>query len=366
MFCFLVFIVLAGLVNAIIYKNMILVIFTVLNAVKVNVSLIFVSLWIAYTAVEKRYSFQELVRCYVYAGVIQSVFVILSYFSITIRDFLNQVMVANVRYEKIANLTASAKGLRCFGFAANLFDTFGCAMSILAILALYEAFAGSKKFFIYFLMIAFSAVVNARTSMVLIFAGVIAFLIFNLVKNASQKNLRKMLLFAAVLAVFACSAAAYILYSSESQTGSWLRSGMESMISLLRGRKIDTEYAGIHTNYFGILFERFLFIPDTIYGLLFGTGMYPSDVAGKGSDVGYIQHIWRYGLTGTMMQYSFYLYCMNQSEKITAKIYPGIVSVMGIMTALFLIKSEGLGYGMPMIILIPILFASFTLLNNES
>ena len=346
-----------GAVNSVISSLGRLVIVNICREIILYIAVMVVAVFIAYITLRGFYSFEGLLKAYVYCGVMQSILSIFSYFIPKIRNFLNAVMVANVRYENIARLTYNSNGLRCYGFASTLFDTFGCAMSLMAIIALYLAIAGKRIFYLYFGMISLSAFMNTRTSLVLITMGFFLVLFLNIKNQLSLKKFIKLAELGTGVFIISVIALRYINSYSTSLTSEWIKSGIESIRMLLFDRTIDRTWRGANTSYFGILFDKFLFLPDDFLSVLFGTGLPPINAAGRGSDVAYVQHIWKYGIVGAGIQYLMYMYAIRQGDRGLDIKYKGLISCLGIMIFIFLIKSEGLSYGMPGLILLPLIFS---------
>lgn len=346
-----------GALNSVISSQGKLVIVNIFREIILYIAIMAVAVFISYITLRGSYSFEGLLKAYVYCGVMQSILSISSYFIPKIRNFLNAVMVANVRYENIARLTYNSNGLRCYGFASTLFDTFGCAMSLMAIIALYLAIAGKKIFYLYFGMISLSAFMNTRTSLVLITIGFFLVLFLNIKNQMTLKKFIQLTGLGISIFIISIIALRYINRYSTSLTSEWIKSGIESIKMLLLDRKIDRTWRGANTSYFGILFDKFLFLPDDFFSVLFGTGLSPINAAGRGSDVAYVQHVWKYGIVGAGIQYFMYIYAIRQGDWELEKKYKGMISCLGIMIFIFLIKSEGLSYGMPGLILLPLIFS---------
>lgn len=361
---FLTYAVIMGMAALTVHMQGRIIVMNVIRCAGVNICMFLTAFLIAGLAVKNNYSVQELIDAYIYCGVIQAVISMVSYVSTDVSDYLNAVMVSNIRHENIASLVYNSKGVRCYGFAANLFDTFGCAMSMIAILALAAALSGRKMFLIYFGVITFSAVINSRTSMVLISAGIFVLLIQKIRKKMSAKMLVRILFFFTAFFAVVFLFFIYIGNNTSSMSAEWIKSGADAIVSLILHQSVDQEFRGANTNYFAIAFDRFFFLPDNLLSVLFGTGMLPGEVAGevagRGSDVAYIRHIWQFGITGSLIQYSMYIFVIWKSRRMWKNIYKGLPVCLGVMLFVYLIKNEGLGYGMPTLIVMPVLFTAFS------
>jgi len=323
-----------------------------------NVSIVLVSLFVVYLFNKEHSNIYELFQCYVYAGVIQSILGIASFFIPKAKEFFNSLAAINSNsvFIREAMLNSSHRN---FGFASQLYDNFGFAMSIIAILALICGLRERKINYLFFIMISFVAIINARTSIILIGISVILLLIRS---NQPYKDFLRNITILVLLIYIAV-----IFYSnfdfSMSQTTKWLKTGIDEMLSLVMNNQ--------RVGYFNVLFNKFIFFPESIFELVIGTGMLPSDLVGRGTDVGYVQNIWQYGILGSSLIIYFYAYAFKKwIAKATdySKLFAVLLCVMMVM---YMIKLNCFGYGQAATIYMPImLYALYTeyqegLIKNE-
>ena len=353
---FFIYLLFASLTYAIFYSGIFSIYRNIMRTIGLTICLFIVSSLLNSVFVKKRFDLDMILEAYVCCGLIQGVISLLSFFVPKVRILLNGIMVRNVTHENIAFLTQASNGLRSFGFAANLFDVFGCTMSLIAIIAFHLALNKSIKYFLHFLVISFSGIVNSRTSIVLIGVGIII-LLLNSLSYLSRKKLGSMI----VLSVLLISMVGYgwhRLSISNSMSSIWIKSGIESIANLAFKRQIDRTQQGITANYFGKVIDDFLFVPFDSYGMIFGTGHYPSELIEKSSDVVYIQNIWLYGLIGSVLLYMAYYVLFKETLHVSTRIYKGMVVSFATVVFLFLVKNDCLGYSMPMLVIMPILLFS--------
>jgi len=294
----------------------------------------------------------------VYAGVIQSVLGITSCFFPRVKEYFNSLMAINSNSEIIRESVLNAD-FRNFGLASQLYDNFGFAMSIIAILALICGLKGKKVNYLFFAMIVFVAIINARTSIILI--GISVFLLL-IRSNQPYKNILRNVIILVSIFFFAT-----IFYKNFdftiSQTTIWLKTGIDEMLSLV----LNNQKVG----YFDKLFNEFIFFPNSIFEIVIGTGMLPSDLVKRGTDVGYVQNIWQYGILGSSLIIYFYAYAFKKWIAKATDYSKLFAILLCVMMAIYMIKLNCFGYGQAATIYMPImLYALYTeyhedLIKNE-
>lgn len=304
------------------------------------VSTFFVSFFLCRVIFKRGGTFQTLTDMIVYAGVMESMFGIAAFFRPDIKSLLNNITIANTRSEKIAAAVENAF-FRNYGIASTLFDSFGFAMSIIALLALFKAVSGKSVHYIYFLMITFAACINTRTSMVLIAVGSAIIILGKGARNFKAVMGKIVFLLAAVALLVL---AGYYLNSGDANA-IWLSSGLDEIKNL---------FSGSHklTGTFEYLYNE-IYIPDHPIVLIFGSGLTPDQAIYKQSDIGYIQNLWRFGVMGSSILYGFYLYPMIKwYRKVSIeKILPMSI---GVIFFLYLIKLNVFGYGIGSCVFMPL------------
>ena len=334
--------------NLIFYdRNASIIINNLINVLSHNVSIVLVSLLIVYLFNKQHCNIYDLFQSYVYVGVIQSILSITSYFSPRVKEYLNSMMAINSNSEIIRVISLNTQ--RNFGFASQLYDNFGFAMSIIAILALICGLRGRKINYLFFAMITFVAIINARTSIVLIGISVLLLLIRS---NQPYKNILRNVIIIVLLFFIAI-----IFYKnfdfSISRSTIWLKTGIDEMLSLV----LNNQKVG----YFDKLFNEFIFFPNSIFEIVIGTGMLPSDLVKRGTDVGYVQNIWQYGILGSSLIIYFYAYAFKKWIAKATDYSKLFAILLCVMMAIYMIKLNCFGYGQAATIYMPImLYALYT------
>ena len=88
--------------------------------------------------------------------------------------------------------------------------------------------------------------------------------------------------------------------------------------------------------------------------LLFGTGLLPDQLIHKGSDVGYILHIWQYGVVGTLILLFAYYKVFRKAAMSQMRPTSSFYNILIILIAIYLIKLTCLGYSMVGVVVIPL------------
>ena len=239
------------------------------------------------------------------AGMLQFLCALLALIFPGVRDLFLQIMSANTD----GSVQSSVLGKfdddrRCYGFAANLFDSIGYVTAFLASIAIIKAISrGGIKYFVIFLCFVFFNILNTRTGVLLTLVSLIVtglyFFRFN-AKSIFKYGVIIVALF--VIGVYT------ILVLPESNLV-WVESGWNAVSALV----FDQEATGIFAT---LLYLHFNFPKD----IVFGDGTMPDNLFFVVSDIGYINCIWRYGVLGTILLfggviYFFIVYYKKQAKK---------------------------------------------------
>lgn len=312
---------------------------------------IIVSLGLTIYFHRKNYSLGNVIDIYIYVGVIQAVISLMCLFVPAVKSFLNDWTVQNSNSPALVRAFIMNSYRRNYGFASSLFDIFGCTMSIIAVLTFARAINGKPRYLIYYGMICIAAILNARTSIILIAAGT-AIVFFSIHGRQIKKSIFLTKLLVVMVGICAFIILASLLMTSGSDNTQWLKDGLNEISSMAQGKK---------TGYFEILFNNFLFFPSLIESIA-GTGLLPEQAIAKGSDVGYVQNIWQFGMVGSVLLYLAYFQLFRKARLNTKNVYPGMAAALFAMVALYMIKLNCLGYSMASTVFLPVLF--YCVLNH--
>lgn len=191
--------------------------------------------------------------------------------------------------------------LRMFGFSNGLFFITPILQAMIAVAMFFYSSNHGKKYILLGLLFIASAVINARTSLIVLAIGLIL-LIF--VGKFSTKQRIVLILFVVFTIIAFFGILLPYLETASPATYVWLMDGMDEISGFLHGNK--------ESGYFSYLFDaRRYVIPDDIFEFMFGTGS--GIMVGRNnlqSDVGYINDIWRIGILGLLVLYFHVFSCI--------------------------------------------------------
>ena len=158
------------------------------------------------TSITKRrhYDFSYYLDTILYAGSIQSILSIMAFFVGSIKNIFVQLMIRGGVFQD-NTYSDYMQSVRLFGFSTGL--TFGmpAVQAFLAIVALFLAINSKRQSIKYYIMVplfAFSGIINARTTIVIMGIGIVALLFSFPRGNFSQKAIRFFRILGLVLLAF--------------------------------------------------------------------------------------------------------------------------------------------------------------------
>ncbi len=308
--------------------------------------------YILKTANSLNYSFYDILRLIMVAGILQGICAVLAYLFPTIRKafthFGGEIYQSAYVWER-----------RGYGFSGILLDTFGYGMGLIAGCALLT-FNKNKLIKILSLVLSLVAtLLNARTG-IIVFA--IAFIMF-ICKNKKNKISFLRIVFLIPIMIAAAYFIAPLIFevglSSDNTTVVWVISGLRNM------------YNAVFSGEFG----NASFISDyqfstNIFELIFGSGhsIYGiQDIIGFHSDIGYVNMVWTYGIIGSgiilfaLMRVFVNAYCKSKDN-----IQKLIVVFLGIAYLVVMIKAILIGSNPGTMITYLILFSMTYFGERES
>ena len=286
------------------------------------------SLYIVARSQYLNYRLSDLMKTFIYAGLIQVFIALLALFIPTIKDQLVSLMYTNTQDVLLGTQWIADR--RYFGFANSMLDLFGFGMGILAVLALFLYRSMKRTYVILFVLLLIPAVLNARTGIIIAMLGLAIFVLFMALRlNISQ------IFYAVMLTTLLFVFGYFLVANIAPNTADWVYNDINSFNPL---RSEEVSSTGTADKLFS---AEFWTLPDAKY-LLFGTGHSLYQAAGfRHSDVGYINDLWRSGILGMLLLYAPFLVFFRQaidwknSKEISALIVFFIVS-MGV----FLVKGS--------------------------
>lgn len=252
---------------------------------------------------KKGYDFQYYLDSILYAGLLQCIISILAFFSPGLKNILVNMMIAGKVFQD-GTYSSYIMNLRIFGFSTGL--TFGMPAlhAFLAVIAFYLATNNQKKSVKYYIMVplfAFSGVINARTTVIIIGVGLIAYLIcnYNMLGNAKRLLQFVVLSVAIVLIGFI---GIVVLDTFSHATYVWFTEGLSQVLGFFSG---DTT-----TGYFSYVTGSGKWIIPKDFNLItgFGIRVMGQNPIGPSTDVGYVNDIFFGGIIYSTIIYSCIVY----------------------------------------------------------
>lgn len=216
---------------------------------------------------------------------IQIFFVILSIILPSFRDWV----LSTARQTDILMISNDAgSGLRSFGLSSGFTSTFPMFMGICAIFSLHM-FISKKdvyekiKYLIISLLLIFSIILNARTGLI----PVILFLLILPISIFMKKDFKNIILLCSFVVIL------FFLPNINFYNNDYLfrlMQALEEFDSLSTGKKTGTFEA----------LSNMWFFPDNTVSILFGEGVKIVGAFPRGSDIGFIQDVFMFGLIPTV------------------------------------------------------------------
>ena len=229
--------------------------------------------------------FSELLDHILTAGTAMAVTSVLAFLIPPVKEFFTQRMEDyGIPYTRLLST------YRNFGLAANMTSTASYVQALLSGIALYRAVRGRKIWFAAFPLLAFSANINTRASILFIPAGLAAILVA-LLHARKMKEAGKFAILAVAIAAVAFFGKGLVRLVNP-ETDDWLTKGLGQMAEFASGTEAEEGYFS----------ELKMFTEASVFPkgteLVFGTGesILWGNKYGVCSDVGFINDLWRGGI----------------------------------------------------------------------
>lgn len=227
-------------------------------------------------------------------GLLQAFTSVLAFFIPPIHQyFTNSIIRYGVEASELMSL------YRNYGFAANLTSHASYLQAIFAVISVHLFLNKSIKKYIFFTpFFIFSAIINARTSIVIMLIGLVLVTIFN-IRNKHLGNSFSIYVLLAVYLYFIL----LIIADYNIGTFEWIETGTSQLAAYSTSDRSNYGYF----NYLESA-ERWS-LPEDMGGVLFGKGtnIFGSGIGsrkyGRASDIGFTNDIWRGGLLYTCAVY---------------------------------------------------------------
>lgn len=197
-----------------------------------------------------------------------------------IKNYLNNLMVQNTNDLLMQRAIFTNRGFRCYGFAINLFDSFGYITSLAIILTFSVGMKRkNSKILILSLLFMIMPLFNAGTGLLLSGVGIFVIIIFYTGINRRLINLLIIIFFVTVIG----------FNSLPEETRLYITNGLTYTFNLFGSHQDIGFYQELSDD---------IIFPENIF---FGAGASPETLKGISVDVGYVQCVWRYGMIGTVL-----------------------------------------------------------------
>lgn len=259
-------------------------------------------------------------------GFIQTICVVLSMMFPTVRSFFNSFTINNSGdLHLISYILTNSQ--RCYGFANNLFDSFGYTTAIIiSITFVYSIGRNTKLLFLYVPMLIMPFM-NTRTGILLVLITTI----FTCIYYSKKTSARGLIKYVLIIPAGAIIISTLFRFLPE-QTMEWIQKGIDSIIVLITEKR---KIAGFDT------IGSMTGLPED---LLFGMAASPELLSLGATDVGYVQCIWRFGLIGTIILLLGYVYIFFTMYKCSRSKEEKCISlVLGIIFYVYLYKLYSIG-----------------------
>lgn len=219
---------------------------------------------------------QYLMRCLLIVGAVGSVITLMCFLGPDFNMFTKQVLM---RYSS-AELNNEMNDYRGFGFASLLSSDYGFIMGILLVIGCYY-YKNNKWFLLFMPLVFLSALINARTGLVIAITGILLFLIYN-------RNYKfSLILFLMCIVIYHYAEQLMSLLNFNEYTLMWLTSEFESTSDAIRSGDMNQSLT------LTALFSDFWILPDSIGQWIMGRGfdLYRNTRGIHPSDVGWIREL---------------------------------------------------------------------------
>lgn len=339
LFLLLFFNIITALLN--VYSVNILSLFSDITHLIINV--LPISIYIAWFLRENNKTQRDLFSYIVFACSIQAVLSIISFLSPNIQSTFVNLMISSGFDELLITLSKN----RIYGLSTGLTFAMPVLMSFVSVLSLKMSIHYKKrKFLLLFPMIAFSAIINARVSLIIIPIGILLVLF----------KVKFMKLIPTVILVSLLVFLGYSLLGPESINMNWITDGVNEIKDLV----LSGEATGTFDYLLSIEQWR---LPSGI-NLIFGNGyrVMTMNVSGYMSDIGYINDVWFGGMIYIILITSFFMFLVI---KIFSKNEINVFFVIFSILTLFITNIKGFIFSFNNFAVLIIIVSVFNIMVKE-
>ncbi|MCI9435161.1 MAG: glycosyltransferase [Bacilli bacterium] len=309
-------------------KNYILNIYSFILAFPVT---FICSFYLIFRCEKLNLNFDDLVKIFIKAGLIQAFLTIISLLVPPIKNLLVDIMYVNTGDKHL--IVPWIVSRRFYGFSNSMLDLFGFGTGILAVLALFYSLRHNYIYLILASLLLAVPFLNSRSGLIIFAIGVIFFLIIIFTNHEFKKH-KKYIFYGIIGVIFLI----LIVYIFSPNTIDW----------------IINDFSSFFTNRDGtasVLFSKDFWAIPPLKNWLIGTSYSISAYSNFSitniahSDVGYINELWKTGIIGSLVLYYFIFYFIMEMHKSTKNKEYKMLSIFFIFAiAIFMIKGSIFAY----------------------
>lgn len=292
---------------------------------------------------KKGYSFDELLKLFVWTGLIQVVvggcMIVSPSFKYAMVSFMQRNNGASIQ-----DIVPWEYNRRYNAISDCMLDMLGWGLGILSAIPLYIK---GKKHALYLIAIPFLVLITVSNSTtgIIMFVLVVGIAVLGKIKKISNN---KIVLFGASIFIIIGTVIAmkYVVPS----TYVWTMNEIKSIMGM-KTEKVSS--------FSKVMSSDFRVFPEDILELFFGTGhtVYRAD-GYTHSDLGYVNNIWLVGIVGTVFLYGIFLYLYCSCIKTRQKV---LVIALALAMYIFELKGMGVCYNPGMVLTMLCMFGIISL-----
>lgn len=273
--------------------------------------------------IKNKYDIYDVLNVLLTVGIIQAIIATLCFFIPSVKDIVINVFSKSLnRANQSSELIYYMANVRLNGLSSNLTFTTPVVQTLLGLISIHLALNKNFKYIVFFPILFFSAVINARNSLIVLTYGMMI-LVFMSVKK--PKSILK-LIFISIVTIILTPIFVGMIKNSSELVFKWISDGFDEIIKFFQGNNVG---------YFETVTNYFIRFPEGLQ-IIFGTGRRIFGLElGLGSDIGYINDLWLGGIIFTSISYitveKFYIKGHKHQNKLVK-----FISLLFIFTFLIL------------------------------
>lgn len=235
---------------------------------------------------KKQFCIFDILNILLIVGTIQGMLALLSFLLPNVQQYFINHLISYGYSDVYAMLSQ----FRMYGFASNLTFSTPIVQSFLTVISLYLAINKNWIYLLFAPLIFFSAIINARTSFVILLIGIILLIFMN--RNVLRlKNIFRILI-VIISAFFLIKFGMPLLEKNSQETYNWISSGFNEIVFFG-----ESNYS-TNGSYYNYISNPLRYELPSELGTIFGVGdrIMTSNKYDARSDVGFINDIWLGGI----------------------------------------------------------------------